>query len=88
MTIQEAIKTMMQMSIVEAGASVITRPPDSHSSKIKLGFDPLNGYNTGNCMVVYDADEPARFMKDHCAWVSLRLDEILADDWIITDDKD
>ena len=87
MTIQEAIKTMMKMPFVEAGASVITRP-DQCSSHIKLGFDPLNsGGGTGDCMVIYDAAEPARFMKDHCPWVNLRLDEILADDWHIIKDN-
>lgn len=88
MTLQEAIKAMMQMPLVEAGASVITRP-DNCSSNIKLGFDPLNsGGGTSDCMVIYDAAEPARFMKDHCAWVSLRLDEILAEDWVIVKDPD
>lgn len=88
MTIQEAIKALMQMPLIDAGASVITRP-DNCSSIIKLGFDPLNsGGGTGDCVVIYDAAEPARFMKDHCTWVSLRLDEILADDWEIKKDSD
>ena len=86
MILQEAIKAMMKMPLQEAGACVITRP-DGCSSNIKLGFDPLNsGGGTGDCMVVYDAAEPARFMKDHCAWVYLRLDEILAEDWEIVKD--
>ncbi len=88
MTIQEAIKKMMLMPLKDAGASVITRP-DGCSSQIKIGFDPLNsGSGTGDCMVVYDAEEPVRFMKDHCAWVSLRIDEILAEDWEIIEDRD
>lgn len=88
MLLQHAIRAMMAMPFEEAGASIITRP-DGCSSHIKLGFDPLNsGGGTGDCMVIYDAADPARFMKDHCAWVSLRLDEILADDWEIRPDKD
>lgn len=88
MTIQEALKAMMKMPLEDAGASIITRP-DGCSSHVKLGFDPLNsGGGTGDCMVVYDAAEPARFMKDHCAWVSLRLDELLAEDWEIVKDAD
>lgn len=88
MNLQEAIRFMMKMPLDEAGSSCITRP-DNCSSNLKLGFDPLNsGGGTGDCMVIYDAADPARFMKDHCAWVSLRLDEILADDWVIVKDND
>lgn len=82
MIIQEALKSFSKLSLEDAATHILMRK-ESEFTCIKMGIDTHN--NTG--LVIFDADEQEKFFKNGETWVSLRMEDILAEDWEIVKDE-
>lgn len=83
MILQDAIREFMKLSINEASKKMITIPGEE-SSNLRVGIDFMD---IDPHPVLFDLEADAQRIKDGYYWCTLRIDEVLSEDWQIVDAK-